>query len=242
MNSYAPLALVGQIEVPDDVLGHRFVIEAFAAATVLGQSEEQPDERVVGTANTKQVELYGWAENVGTHTDNTGYVYLCALMPGDTLVYVWGENDAPHCLSLPVGAVVLLDDRFKHATIDDGVRVCAFIGSFDTPCDREAVDQIREGVKRLAAGDYYGAPRVQAGFRALGRDECLVPNAAFDACEPHLLADVESHDGFYEGCAHCDNPAIRIDSKWPYFSDDNRCRDHLKLGIERTTNDHHVKE
>lgn len=226
-----PLEVIGRIDIPESVLSHRFVIEALACAHVLGQNEDSK-ERVVGTENTKKVELYGWAPNVDCHVDQTGLVYLLALNEGKGTVNCWNENpptsDDPVSVWMPAGTVVRLNDYMPHWTEDDQCRVCAFLGSFREPCDAAAIALLQESVQALARGDYYGAPRVREGFRALRPDECLVPNDAFDAYEPMLLADAQKQGKWFEPCSECDQPAVRLDNHWPYCTEYNRCAEHLR--------------
>lgn len=223
-----PLQVVGRIDVAQSVAGHRFVIEALAAAYVADTSEDRIEgDVVVGTLNTQQVELYGWGRHVGEHVDTTGFVYLVALTDGFSTLNVRTRKGEIYCQRLPVGTVVRLDDYEVHWTEDEKPRACAFLGSYAAPCDAAAVRLLQNAVNTLARGDYYGAPRVQQGFRAMQADECYVPNADWTFCDPMLLADARAQGKHVETCAHCDTPAVRIDSKFPYYSDANACAAHL---------------
>lgn len=225
--THPALQLVGNIHVDPAVSNHRFVKEALACAMFFASEDELPHAGVIGTENSKTVELYGWAPHVREHSDNTGFVYLLALNEGTTTVNVW-EGDTPHSVWLPAGAVIRLNDFTRHWTEDSGPRVCAFIGSFEEPCDDLALAQLEAAVSALVRGDYYGAPRVKEGFRVMLEDECLVADAEFDGHETMLLDDAKDQDRFILECAECGKPAIVADSKWPHFWEDNRCRDHLK--------------
>jgi hypothetical protein len=224
-----PLEIVGHIEIPSDVLSHRFVIEAEACTKVLHEQILENygfnKEGVVGTANTGEVELYGWAPNVADHKDNTGLIYLVALNPGKTMVECI-EGDEAYSVSLAQGAVLRLDDRWTHWTIDKQERICAFIGSFDEPCDEWAINRLRAAIEALENGEYYGAPRVSPGFRVYGDDECLVEGPD-ESVQPMLLADAIAQKRDYITCAYpgCDKPAAVMDRLWPHFTD-CRCYTH----------------
>lgn len=213
-----PLEIIGHIEVPADALMHRFVIEAAGCAKVLAERDNDTRERVVGTANTGDVELYGWAPNVPDHQDNTGLVYLVALNPGTTMIECI-QGEVAHSVVLEQGAVVRLDDRWTHWTIDLQERICAFIGSFEEPCDEWAINRLQAAVEALERGDYYGAPRVQHGFRVYGADECLVADTAGGTFQYMLLVDAIAQDRLYETCCKCGNPATILDRSFPYFTE-----------------------
>ena len=226
----ASLAVVGHIEIPPVVLEHRFVREALANTMTLVQNED-PRMQVVGTENTKACELYGWAPNVDSHRDCTGWVYLVALNAGFSHVHAWASAKPLarklHSVELRPGTVVRLWDFCEHWTEDRTARVAAFVGSYERPRDAEALAALQRGIDALAAGSYYGAPRVRDGFRALLPDECLAANDDFTELHPMLVADARRQKRFIECCAVCGKPAIRPDDKWPYFSDKSACRDHL---------------
>jgi hypothetical protein len=224
----SPLQVVGRVDVAASVAEHRFVIEALAAAHVLDTSEDREEgDVVVGTMNTQKVELYGWGRHVGEHVDATGYVYLVALTDGHSMLNVRTKKGEIHCQRLPVGTVVRLDDYAVHWTEDEKPRACAFLGSYVAPCDAAAIRLLQNAVNTLARGDYYGAPRVRDGFRALQPDECLVPDDDWTFCDPMLLADARAQNKHIETCAHCAAPAVRVDAHFPYFTDANKCRAHL---------------
>jgi hypothetical protein len=220
-----PLQVVGRISVPPTVLTHRFFLEAWANAQLAGQHEEE-GERVVGTENSKAVELYGWGANVGQHVDNTGFMYVWPLF------LEWSVLHARHqhafiVQPLRVGEVVRLWDWAVHWTEDRAPAVAAFIGSFDEPCDELAMQLLQRGVDALAAGSYYDAPRVSDGYRVLMDDEALATRDYVDA-EPILAADAKPRRMNIIPCGQCDRPAVRLDHHWPHLWDNNRCRMHLK--------------
>lgn len=222
-----PLEIIGQIDIPCEVLAHRFVREALGCARHIAD-EGDVRHQVVGTANTRKVELYGWAPHVDSHVDNTGWVYLLALNEGRSTLNVWGADGEPVSVWMPAGAVVRLDDRAEHWTEDDSVRICAFIGSYPTPHDYDALVALQAGVSALARGDYYGAPRVRDGFRVLMPDECIVGDYNRCTYEPMLLIDAQRQRRWVETCALCCKAAVKIDQHWPYHTDMNRCAEHLK--------------
>ncbi len=221
---------IGHIAIPAAVLRHRFVIEAEAGAMLMA-SKEDPCTQVVGTENTRKCELYGWAPNVDSHADRTGFVYLCLLNPGKGTLFAFeaATGDAMSSTALDQGAVIRLNDYCEHWT-EDRIRehrVAAFVGSWPEPNDALALATLQAGIDALARGDYYGAPRVHAGFRVMLADECLAANAAFDELEPMLLADAKAQGRYVETCAKCSKPAVRPDKSWPHFSDQSRCRLHM---------------
>lgn len=227
----SPLEIIGHLDVPASVMSHRFALEAYGCAKIMERNVEEREsrEQVVGTKNTGKVELYGWAPMVDSHVDRTGYVYLCPLNEGRSTVNVLdGENAIS--VFIPIGTVVRLNDFVVHWTEDTGLRVCAFIGSFEKPCDYDALIALQSGIESLARGDYYGAPRVSPGFRALMPDECMAPNDTFDDYELMLLSDAKKQKRWYERCSQCESPAVRLDNHWPYFTDKNRCAQHLFKG------------
>ncbi|MNX80486.1 hypothetical protein D3C86_1121490 [compost metagenome] len=186
---------------------------------------------MVGTENTRSCELYGWAPNVEAHRDCTGWVYLLALNDGFSTVQAWASalprSRKLHCVELRRGDVVRLWDFCEHWTEDRAPRIAAFVGSYERPNDKHALAALQRGIDSLAAGAYYGAPRVRSAFRALLDDECLAADAGMTELQPMLLADARREDRLIETCAHCDKPAVRPDEKWPYFSSMSVCRTHL---------------
>lgn len=225
-----PLASVGRIDVPDSVRDHRFAVEALANCMV-AETRDDPGARVVGTVNIKRPELYGWGPNVLEHTDRTGYVYLAPLVLTGTSTLFVRHGGRPKRIALQVGRVVRLDDHVPHWTVDDGRVVCAFVGSFDWPCDADAVAALRDGVAALARGDYYDAPRVAPGCRVMLRDECLAWREDPDDVRPMLLADAKRDGYVIEKCGKCKTRnAARLDHHHPYFAEGNRCMRCLEAG------------
>lgn len=220
----APLCAVGRIDVPASVLAHRFYAEAKANALL--RDREGVDERVIGTKNLQQVELYGWGSNVGRHVDKTGYVYLLPLTASPTSkVHCAGQ----HWLRVEPGRVIRLWDHAVHWTTDSGPCVCAFVGAYQEPDDEAALALLRSGVDALARGDYYGAPRVRGGFRVMMDDECLVATDDMSDAQTALHADALAQGRFVIPCSRCERPAIRLDRHWPYHWESNRCRHHLDV-------------
>ena len=226
----SPLQIVGRLPVPEAVLSHRFTIEARACAELFAKKEDVFSQ-VVGTANTRKAELYGWAPNVDSHRDNTGLVYLLCLNPGQTTVSVdeTGSLDRIATARLDAGVVVRMDDRCTHWTEDDRTRVALFVGSWPEPADAEAMALLAAGLDALERGDYYGAPRVRDGFRVLLPDECLAADDKIEELETMLLADAERAGRLIERCGKCDELAVRADEKWPYFTEQSRCIGHLNM-------------
>jgi hypothetical protein len=135
------------------------------------------------------------------------------------------RGEETYGVALAQGAVLRLNDYWEHWTIDTESRVCAFIGSFDEPCDEWAINRLTAAIEALDNGDYYGAPRVGQGFRVYGDDECLVPSGPDMAVRPMLLADAKAQGLDYVMCSQCDKPAAIMDHHWPYDMD-CRCYGH----------------
>ena len=226
----APLSIVAALEVPPATLAHRFVTEALACAQLFVSSADV-HQQVIGTENTRQVELYGWAANVDSHKDGTGWVYIVPLNATTTVCAFSSDALDAELLTVTAqpGQVVRLHDCCVHWTEEpEGqATVAAFIGSFAEPDDDAAVKALTNGIAALTMGLYYGAPRVREGFRALLDDECLAANDAFDELAPMLLADARKQRRYIELCGKCSRPAVRPDDKWPFFSETSRCRVHL---------------
>lgn len=223
------LEIIGHIDVPASVQEHRFYKEVLGVTKVFTKkiAAKLSREPVIGTANSRRVELYGWAKNVAKHTDDSGFIYFVALNDADSII-VSKDDDKELIIDLPKGAVARMNDYKPHFTFDDKARVCAFLGSYKEPCDRLAIAKLTKGVNALAVGKYYGAPRVRHGFRAMLPDECYVMAKNFDQVEMMLLKDAKKADRFIQTCGLCKRLAVKIDSHFPYFLENNRCRNHLK--------------
>lgn len=225
-----PAEIVGRLEIPAAVLEHRFVIEALACAHVMADSEDE-NRRVVGTAEGRLCELYGWGANIKAHRDNTGWTYLMCLNEGISYIHARLKARATGVgpsavVRVTAGDVIRLNDFHEHWTEDAAPRVAAFVGSWPQPWDEGAVSLLQTGIDKLVAGDYYGAPRVARGYRALQPDECLVADADMTGYEPMLKADADQQGRFIITC-HCEKPAVRVDDHWPYHWEHNRCQQHL---------------
>lgn len=219
-----PLELIARVHVPAAVECHRFVVEALTSTHKLQETSDDESHRVLGTANNKRAELYGWSANVAPHSDGFGYIYLAPLTDGITTVFAECDGKT-HSIRLEKGAIVRLDDRYMHWTIDDRNRVCAFVGAFRRPDDRTAVAILTSCIEALAAGSYYDAPRVVPGFRSYGPDECLVPLEDMSDVTPMIVADAIAGGRHYETCSVCGAPATVLPRSWPYDLD-SRCDRH----------------
>lgn len=218
-----PLQVVGSIPIPPSVIKHRFVREALAVVNLFSEDDERV-ERVVGTLNNKKCELYGWATSVIAHTDKTGFVYLLPLNDGNSVIYT-----KSHEIHLKIGEVIRLNDFHRHWTVDEFPVVCAFIGSFDEPNDEKAMAILQAGITALANGDYYDSPRVREGFQAMLDDECFAIVDSIEDPEQMLISDALVCGLWIETCGECSEPAIKLDSHYPWFTDQNKCRNHLRI-------------
>lgn len=230
------LEIIGRIEIPPAVREHRFYAEAKANGLLM-QSQRDPLKQVVGTWNTREVELYAWAANVLPHRDNIGWMYAVLLDEGISFVHARPRrlaSSGPHLsMAIQAGDVFRLDDFCEHWTEDSGPRVAAFIGCFDEPCDLEAMRKLQTGIDRLVAGAYYDTPRVRQGFRIMHADEAYVANEEHSDAEMMLLADVPPHrQEAIVRCAKCDERACRLDQHWPYHWEMNVCLEHLHQRVE----------
>lgn len=238
------LEIVGRIDIPPSVLRHRFYLEALANTQVL-QAKEDADAGVIGTWNTRECELYGWAPNVPPHRDNIGWVYGCLLDAGISTVSARPGrllSGGPFLsIHVGVGDVFRLDDFAEHWTEDSGPRVAAFVGAFEEPCDELAIAELRRGISKLAAGAYYGAPRVRGGFRAVMDDECYVATDDHSDAELKLRADLTPAErSRLITCSQCETPAVRLDQHWPYHWEMNVCREHLQARVTRNAGGVHL--
>ncbi|HCF2447004.1 TPA: hypothetical protein NIA45_004672 [Pseudomonas aeruginosa] len=222
----APLAVIGQLQIPDAVLQHRFVLEALQRVQEVNLSEDGR-ERVIGTTSRPgEVQLYGWGVNIGRHTDRTGIVYGVCLNPGRTVLKSTDERTTVpgpvHQVLLPAGAVFRLDDYLAHWTEDSCPRVAAFCGPFPECDDAAALERLQAAIGLLASGTYAGAPRISAGFIQLAADEAWA-TTDFENREIMLLQEVKRRRAYILTCHLCDRPANKIDHFWPYHEEASRC-------------------
>lgn len=221
------LEVVGHLHVPPSVLHHRFYLEALANAQLAAQRDED-ESRVVGTANTRAAELYGWGENVLRHIDNTGFVYLTPLAVDSSFLYASHQGELIEQRLRP-GEVVRLWDWAAHWTEDRGPVVAAFVGAFPAPCDGVAMQLLDAAIGNLAVGGYYSAPRVAGGYRVLLPDECWATRD-FAGADPQIIrrADARGLRMHVIPCSQCNGPAVSVDKLFPYHWEHNLCREHLR--------------
>jgi hypothetical protein len=223
------LCSVGDIEVPAKIKKHQFVHEALATTAMLAAKHDEYG--VVGTANTIEAELYGWRANVGRHVDCTGLVYFMPIvLPKSSRVYtddghVWTPPGRAPYKRLKLGRVFRLNDYYFHWTRDTGPVVCLFAGSFEEPANDHVIGLFREGLQKLATGDRT-APRVSDGFRTMFSWECFA--LADGGGERMPIKEARRRKLIIVQCSLCDKKAVRLDSRFPYFWNNNRCDKHLK--------------
>lgn len=221
------LDMIGKMIVPPSVRTHRFFAECLAAIKVIETNELRGG--VVGTGNTKQPELYGWRPNVLPHVDKSGIVYFMpVVVNGGTICAGDFDRNVYADFPLELGAVYRLDDREYHWTTDDSYTVCIFLGSFEQPNDYLAMQSLSAALAKLAAGEYYGAPRAGRGFRAVLADECLIDNG--DSYDYKLLTDATKDNDLILTCSvkDCNDTAVFADRYYPYFAEQNRCAKHFR--------------
>lgn len=224
----APLSCIGSIEIPPAALDHRHIMEAEAATMVVNDGRI---ERVIGTTNKPGhpvVELYGWAPNVDSHADETGWMYFCPLLVGRSIVSAW-EKGKPlgnrHRVLLRVGNVYRLNDFVMHWTADRRPVVALYCGVFRMPDDGLAMSLLQDGVNELSTGGRF-APRVSPGFRIRFDDECFAEVDGRKALIP--ISEAKQRGALIATCIKCDAYADHVDHSWPWGWEGNRCRSHIE--------------
>lgn len=221
---------VGSIYVPRLAFKHQHVREALALAMVFAVDGDRI-ERVIGTENKKPppCQLYGWAPNVGRHTDRTGFVYFTPLLLRRSRVFAldWRRGRSAESIELCRGRVYRLYDYADHWTRDSAPVVCALTGPMRFPDDSRACAQLQVGVVALACGERT-APRVSEGFRVPLRGEVYAaPSDGSGGTELVLLQQARATHMLIARCALCDQFAVKVDKYFPYHTDMSRCRVHL---------------
>lgn len=216
------LKVIANLSIHPAVREHRFVRRAQEDVFAL-----EPTHPVIGTRNTQQVELYGWAGSVPMHKDNHGYMYLLVLSGGNGQLVV-GGHQAP----LVDGVLIRMDDRVEHGTIQQGMTVAMFLGTFLEPCDEYALQMMQDALMHLKAGSYE-APRTSVSMKRLEADECFWFVGPENIGELQTLirlrsdVDLTTEDVVTCGCPGCCQPAILLDSYFPYHWEGNVCIHHL---------------
>lgn len=219
------------LDIPASVRGHRFYREALEVSKIMGLGKNINHGGVVGTANTRRAELYGWHNPVSPHMDNAeseSYIYGGILSRGKMTRIGCFDHVTGKIWHVEAGSgdVFRLNDRMLHWTEGGGVSLAVFAGEYDEPCDAEALTVLQRGVNRLAAG-VRTAPRVSSGFRVPLEDECFATN---DFHSIHLVSRklASSRGWVVAQCANCLNPAVTLDRMWPVDSWGNLCATHVK--------------
>lgn len=222
---YDPIERIWGLDVTASAARHRNVREARLTAMALEKSRE----RVIGTSNdfvdgrpTPKTELYGWASNVDSHADRTGFVYFMPLVlpRGGSLVFAGGKH-----AFLYLGSIYRLNDFEPHHTYEAGVVVAMFRGPYKSPADAEVIAEFASGLAALARGDL-GAPRVKEGFRFRQAGECWAETPEGIRLVP--LAEARSAGWIIATCASCSRLAFEVDNHFPYHWDGNACLRHAK--------------
>lgn len=225
----SPLCLLPvKLDIPRSVKSHRYYLEAAVVAGVLGnEGKNDTHGGVIGTANSQRAELYGWHNPVSTHMDNIGesrYMYAGVIARGrmSAVACIDPESGIVIRVHPEIGDVFRLDDSFPHWTEGGGCSIAVFTGSYDRPCDVDALYLLQRGVNRLANG-VRTAPRVSSGFRVLGDDECFATN---DMTNVHLVSrKLAEKRGWLIAECGCGKPADTVDRVWPIDSHGNDCRE-----------------
>lgn len=217
------LKVVGQCDVSDVARKHRNVITTKA---VLNTKQRFTDP-VIGTRNTKGVELYGWHPNVAPHSDNMGFIYFMPLFEstGKINAYLSSEQD-PVELPLVAGNIYRMYDYAKHWTTQETERQFAlFIGSFETPMDKFAVNRLKHGLKLLELNSVY-APKTSFSQMMALDDEVFVETSVCGKTK--LINKIHVGKQKVINCHYCEKPAMFIDPYYPYETTKNKCKEHFR--------------
>lgn len=219
-----------RLQVPPTVRRHRFFIEAQACCMALRKGRNETNGGVIGTEDKGRAELYGWLNPVRTHIDDPvcKWTYGCVLSRQrlqkiGCIDPAKGHHYFAHAFA---GQVYRIRDDYPHWTEGGGITIAICAGGFDEPDDFRALTILQRGIQRLANG-VYTAPRVRPGFRFQLDDECLADR--FDG-RPVMVRrkTAERFNWLVPTCAEedCGEPAHELDHHYPYFSDQNKCREH----------------
>ena len=216
--------VVGTLEIPASAANHKF---SKHVEKRLGQLNPKADsrERVLGTTNTRQPELYGWLGNIPDHVDNQGFVYFMVINPASGVFY--SKNS--EAISYGKGDIIRMNDSVHHSVMSENVNVALFLGAFDKPCDDYALISFKEAVATLTAPlecSYETAPRYLAADCPVDDDECYILHD--DASKRTLIALAHQNGEFIIPCSFegCTNYAAEIDHHFPYHWERNVCALH----------------
>lgn len=219
--------IVGTLEIPNTAINHKF---AKHVEKCLGQinPKDNPQERVLGTSNTRQPELYGWLGDIPEHVDNQGFVYFMVINPAT------GVFSSKNSESIPYGKgdIIRMNDRVHHSVISDNINVALFLGAFDKPCDDFASIAFKEAVEALTAPtefSYESAPRYLGVDCPIDDDECYV--FLNDDSKRTLVTLALQNGDFIIPCSveGCTNHAAEIDHHFPYEWEHNTCASHRTM-------------
>lgn len=229
MRQQPPLIILNQkLVVPESIYLNTNYIEA--AAVVEGYNNDKGiyDHRVVGTANTRKLELYGWKNPIGMHVDShtvesPSFCYFAILDNNDTEIVVKYKDGSYNIVCPRIGDIVRLNDSFEHGTTGLGRCVALFCGTFTRSCDAKVAAQMQIGINRLAAN--IRSPKVPlplaTGFY---HNECLVAGKYIPELSTLRIADKKSQEILY---CHCGEVACVPDKMYPY-GHDHVCGRHRK--------------
>lgn len=209
--------IIGNIKIPISVLAHRFLNELITELSSDGNQLKNSTDRVFGTHNTQKPELYGFIGDIESHIDNKGFVYFMPLNDIEGTFYnAEGEN-----IHYRQGDVIRMDDRIMHGVRQNGYVAAMFIGAFEQPKDDTALKLFNEAICQLSNKDSYKkAPRWLNA--PIANDECY--KLVGDHGERDLITNTNEPILCSTQC--CNDVAIKLDSKFPYFWDYNFCKKH----------------
>jgi hypothetical protein len=174
---------------------------------------------VVGTENSKIVEIYGWKPNVGKHIDNTGFVYVLPLHSDGLLI---SEDSSVNIIK---GDVICLNDHIAHYTTNKNTVVALFVGSYSSRQDELALNKFRNFMKRIDISEDRLKPFSikTSGYTRILSNCVMLENEYV----PYKIIYKEHAKDKGIKCSACDNTAITIDKHHPYLQDHTLCQKHL---------------
>lgn len=217
-----------KLNVPDTIYKNLNYVEAKCVVAGYNADKSIYDHRVVGTANTKQLELYGWKNPIGMHVDShsvesSSFCYFSILDNDDTEIVV-KLSDYSYIIVCPKrGDIVRLDDSFEHGTTGLGNCVALFCGTFKRSCDAVVAKRMQLGINRLAQN--IRSPKIALPL-AVGfyHNECYVAGQYKPELSTLNIAEKRSQEILY---CHCGEVACVPDKMYPY-GHNHVCGNHRK--------------
>lgn len=227
------ITYLANLEIPSKIREHRFYrqLEKSLAERKVESGIKEP---VLGTHDVNRSELYGWYGSVPMHVDNKGIVYFVLL--NDVKGVLMAEGCEP--IDYKKGSLIRMNDFVKHSVVQEGNAFALFVGVYDEPNDKQAIQTLRDGLQLLASDEdnYFEAPRYIGA--KLEEDECMAYCATLppalvpiNRCENTYVMRIEDAkriDALPLECSHdgCDRMATTLDHHFPFHWDYNCCDSH----------------